>query len=337
MARTNSTPKRPSGTAHADHPGTHGTKRMTGGATRAAKSKPTSKGEKGAKPARGKHVEKDRRAVLAAATGESADRMEVEYSQGQVVLSFAVGERPVFAGAWEAELQMADGSAIPAKGAWESVCWHSDSDGDYLELQLQPAEGLRIDRMLFVSRDGEFALLADAVISESGAPAVVNYTTTIPLAAQLTADISTETRERVLKAKGMSARLFPLGLGSDPADGSGGSLEIHGDTLKLEQSIVGGNVWVPLLIDWNSSRAKKPAVWRRLTVSESRVVIGPHQASAARWQCGGEHLLCYRALTTPELARAVLGLHTWYETVVARIPKPGTYTSLVQIEQAAGE
>ena len=49
--------------------------------------------------------------------------------------------------------------------AVEPLCWVSDDDVDYLELEIEFGEGLRVQRHLLLARHDRFLLLADAVLS----------------------------------------------------------------------------------------------------------------------------------------------------------------------------
>lgn len=271
-----------------------------------------------------------KKAQLRAAYRQRPDLLEIEYAEGKVQLALAAAGRPVFAGEWQVRLILADGRELPVTGEWEAAVWLADEDGDYLELQTHPTEEIRLDRSLFLSRDGGLVFLADTVVSQPGAPEVVALQSSILLDSALKATPVVGGREWQLKTRGFQARLHSLS-SSRPGD-DGVEFQVSDGALHLRQPCVSGNGFAPLLVDWHPLRARKPAVIKPLTVSEQRKIVGPATAVAARWQCGTEHLLCYRSLQAPELARAVLGMHTWYELVLARLTKPGTFPPLIQIE-----
>lgn len=103
---------------------------------------------------------------------------------------------------------------------------------------------------------------------------------------------------------------------------------------KLELAGVGkGGVTLPLALDWHPSRGDVPADWTRCTVTESRRTVNAHEASGFRIRIGDHQVLVYRSLVTPAVSRAVLGLHTWDESVYGRVPlKGGLLQPLVEVE-----
>jgi hypothetical protein len=272
----------------------------------------------------------NRRAQLRASYRQRPDLFEIDYTADKVQLALAAAGTSLLAGEWQTRLILADGRELPVNGNWDPAVWLADSDGDYLELQLHVTDELRIDRSLFLSRDAGLAFLSETLISLPGAPEVVALESTLALNPRLKASAVAGGREWQLKTRGFQARVHSLSATRTGAEGV--VFEVADGVLRLRQPCSEGNGFAPLLIDWHPLRARKPAVVKPVTVSEQRKIVSPATAVAARWQCGSEHLLCYRSLRAPDLARAVLGLHTWYELVLARLTKPGTYPPLIQIE-----
>ena len=280
------------------------------------------------RPPRGRYSIDRRLAVLVC--GE--DRLHVDLNHPEPLLRLEVGGRDVLAGPWRGELTGPDGQQLPLHGDWEHACWESDADGDYLEVQLMTDHGVRIDRMLFVERRHQFALLADAVVSDEPTPSPFDsYSASLALADHIIGQSGTAPLEVVLAGRPIKVRTFPLGLQSDRTRPPGGNLKASAGQLHWSRQFTGGATWAPLLLDWNPKRTRKPATWCPVTVSEDRKIVPAHVAKAARWQCGTEHLLCYRSLQTPQSGRAALGLHTWSETVVTRLKAPGKFHTLLQI------
>ena len=90
---------------------------------------------------------------------------------------------------------------------------------------------------------------------------------------------------------------------------------------------------LPLALDWHPKRIDQPADWTRLSVTESRRAVGAHEASGFRIRIGDHQVLVYRSLIAPTISRAVLGLHTWDESVYGRVPlKGGLLQPLVEVE-----
>jgi len=303
--------------------------------SRSKKSSRTSRATPASRRLRGRHSVAQKRAQLRASYRQREDLFEIHYLEDKVQLALAAAGTSLFAGEWQTRLILSDNSELPVAGEWDAAVWLADEDGDYLELQTHPTEEIRVDRSLFLSRDGGLSFLSDTVISqpvaaEGGGPQVVALESSLVLDPGLKASPVVGGREWQLKSRGFQARLHSLSSSLPGADGV--RFEVTDGVLNLRQPCSGGNGFAPVLIDWHPLRARKPAIVKPLTVSEQRKIVGPATAVASRWQCGSEHLLCYRSLQAPDLARAVLGLHTWYELVLARMTKPGSYAPLIQIE-----
>lgn len=291
-------------------------------------ARPKGKAQKASRPSRGRYSSDRRQAVLVC--GE--DRLHVDLNHPEPLLRLEVGGRDVLSGPWRGELTGPNGRQLPLHGDWEHAFWESDADGDCLEVQLMTDHGVRIDRMLFVERRHQFALLADAVISDEPTPGPFDsYSATLALAEHITGQSGTAPLEVLLSRRSAKTRCFPLGLQSDASRPAGGTLTTSASQLHWSREFSGGATWAPLLLDWNPRRTRKPVTWCPVTVSENRQIVPAHVASAARWQCGKEHLLCYRSLQAPESGRAVLGLHTWSETVITRLEAPGRFHALLEI------
>jgi hypothetical protein len=61
-------------------------------------------------------------------------------------------------------------------------------------------------------------------------------------------------------------------------------------------------------------------------------VVAPHRAAGHRLRVGGHQLLIYKSLDTPQDARAVLGYHTWYESVIGTFDAAGAVDPIVMVE-----
>ena len=236
----------------------------------------------------------------------------------------------ILAGKWQAEVRLGK-KASAISGEWDSICWQSDEDGDYLELQTNLRGQCRVDRQMLLSRDGHFTVLADSVVGIAAGERI-DYEMRLPLAPGVRADCDTATRECRLTAGEITARVFPLALPQDRAHGTPGELRVEGNTLVLRQAGAGRRLYVPLVIEWNPQRRELPAQWRTLTVSENRVVVAPDAASGHRLRIGPLQLLVYRSLLLSPEPRAVLGYHTRYETVVSAVDSEGDMQPILMVE-----
>jgi hypothetical protein len=246
-------------------------------------------------------------------------------------LEASLAGRVVFAGDWEIEVRL-DGREVEP-GEWTCVCWHSDDDGDYLELQSRAAD-VRIERQIFLSRTDEFALVADVVASEQEGR--IDYVSRLPLASDCGTAAQTRTREcRLLFGGAAPARVFPLGLDCDRIDAAAGQLSAGDGGLTLQQTGVGG-LYAPLVLDWNPRRRRSPASWRRVTVALNGSAVPGTDASGFLLETGPSKWLIYRSLQPTLEPRSVLGQHTMYETLMGNFVR-GDVEVLIQVEQTPVE
>ncbi len=275
------------------------------------------------------HSESGREALLQTGTGSRADRIIVAYHAGTVEFALAGRGRPLLGGTLASRLFL-DASPVELQGEWKSVCWHSDGDADYLELQLCCDNGVRIDRQFLLSRGGHFALIADAVICKT--PGRLDYGLHLPLAETVRLTADGPTRECRISAPGTTARAFPLGFPQDRVVSAPGSLSAEGGALEVTQVAAGGALYAPLLLDWHPKRIRPAAEWRSLTVSEQGQAVSADRAVGFRLRVGSQQLLLYRSLALTDEPRAVLGYHTRYETVIGHFGRTGEVDPIMMVE-----
>jgi hypothetical protein len=252
-------------------------------------------------------------------------------------IELAAHGRPLLSGLWKSEL-MLDGKSFPVQGAWDCVCWQSDEDADYLELQLFVPGMWRIERQVMLSRTGRFAVLADSVAELK--PGRVDYSIQIPVARGVEMVRDEVTREFHLQRPGVAARVFPLALPQDRVQSSAGEFVSQpsaadsdaGAELVLRQAVQGTGLYAPLVFDWDPQRRKIAAQWRSLTVTEDHRIVGPDHAAGHRLRIGNRHLLIYRSLVSTTEARSVLGHQTRYETVIGAVDFDGDIEPILMVE-----
>jgi hypothetical protein len=160
----------------------------------------------------------------------------------------------------------------------------------------------------------------------------VQLITSVPLAEGTICTPDSVTRELTLSVGPRSVRAFPMWLEDDRIQHAIGTCRENDGRLEFSGTGLGG-VTIPLAIDWHPKRTSAAADWARLTVTESRAVVGAGKASGFRVRIGDYQVMVYRSLQRGKNSRAVLGLHTWDESVYGRIsPKGGQFESLVEVE-----
>ncbi|MBI1314272.1 hypothetical protein GC176_23500 [bacterium] len=239
---------------------------------------------------------------------------------------------PLLVGPWGLSFKE-DGESVELEDAWECVCWYSEGEVDYCELQHEFDDGSKLGRIVMLPRGRQFAILADVI---TGSPAQqVELTSELPLADGVEATRRKGTREWRLKAGRERVRLYPLALPQDAGVGTSNRADIERED---EQSSfvtscvsASGGVFSPVLIDWAPHRRIATCEWSPLTVSEV-MQIDRDGAAAWRVRFGSEQLIIFRALRPTERYRTVLGYQTEHETVIADFTKKGDFREILLVE-----
>ncbi len=267
-------------------------------------------------------------AVLRRDWDRSSDQLMVRYSNREVQMELNCGSETIFSGLCNPELRV-DGQLLELLQDWEEVCWHSDGDLDYLELEGRFTNGWKVQRQMALTRDDRFLLLADAVLGESEAD--IDHQFTLPLRSGISFSPADETREGVLHGRKLIAAVLPLQLPEWRADRSDGSLEQTADGLRLRQKARGRRMFAPLFLDLKPKRFARQLTWRRLTVGEELKAVGAEVAAGYRVQTGNRQWVIYRSLAR-NAGRSVLGQHFSGEFVMGRFPEKGELEPLIEIE-----
>lgn len=257
-------------------------------------------------------------------------QLAVNHSSPEFKSELSLGKTHFWSGTHSLEVRL-DGRTLTPDGVWDQVCWESDRDIDYLELELAFSEGVVVQRHLALARHDRVLFVADAVLGTK--PGRIDYSASFPLAETAQFEPQRETREGQLLADGLVARVVPLAL-NEWRNGPGfhGSLELHRNQLVLSQSTEGQNLLVPLFVDLEPRRAKRELTWRQLTVGKDRKPVPHDEAVGYRVQVGREQWLFYRAMGGAA-TRTVLGRNLYNELLIGRFhADDGKVTTLVEIE-----
>ncbi len=274
------------------------------------------------------HSERAEIAGLRPTWRPQTERLTIAYASGRVRVEVAVGSEILLSGLWELELYC-DGARLESLGGWRDLCWVSDPDCDYLELEMEFAGGVRVQRQMLVSREDEFLFLADAVLG--GTAGDLTYRGRLPLTKGLSASATTETREVLLEARKTKALILPLSLSEWRADLRRGSLELSDGGLELRQTAAGSALFAPLWIDLSRRRSREAFTWRQLTIAEQRRNLQSDIAVGYRVQFGRRQWLVYRSLA-PAANRTLLGQNLSSEFFLGRFDRNGETETIVEIE-----
>lgn len=254
----------------------------------------------------------------------------------------------LFSGEWQYRVQLG-GKTLEPVSDWEEICWMTDDDIDYIELQQELSDDFRIQRQVALARNDRFLFFADVITGpgsdEPGAK--LHYIASLPLMADVVLTEDKESseirlaspRSKKFKSGKTSksppkpvATILPIGLPEWKAAPGNGHLR-HAADGRLELTMTGtdAGLCVPLFIDLDFKRMTKPLTWRPLTVAESLEVVPPDCAVGYRVQAGDEQWLIYRSLALPE-NRTVLGENLSAETLIAQFDETGQTEPLIVIQ-----
>jgi len=280
-------------------------------------------------PAPSVHSEWAQAALMRREWKRGSDQVAVTYHRSHFTLELNGGSNTLFSGVCNPGVQI-DGRAVALDGEWEEVCWLSDSDVDYLELECQLAEGWRVQRQVALAREDRFLFLSDAVLGD--VVAEIEHRTALPLASGVTFQSAEETREGWVGDARRRGLVLPLQLPEWRWVPASGTLEQQaGDVLELRQRVRGRRLFAPLFIDLEPRRFQRPLTWRQLTVAEQLHVVPADVAVGYRVQIGDRQWVVYRSLG-PVGNRSVLGQNFSTEFVLGRFTAKGVTEKLVEIE-----
>lgn len=273
------------------------------------------------------HSEWAEAGLLRTAATREAPRLFATYGQRQLRAELTNRSQVVFSGVWDPQIDV-NGQRLAPEGDWEEVCWVSDADVDYLEVEMSLSSGWRVQRQMLLARKDDFLFVADAVLGAS--PGQVQYRCVAPLAPGVSFAPEGETRDGMIQGRKKLAVVLPLALPEWRSDRRSGALEANAEGLALTLQCEGAALYAPWFFDLSRPRMKKERTWRRLTVAE-RLVIQPSEVAVGfRVQVDRQQWMFYRSLTKAA-NRTVLGQNLNSEFVAARFLPTGYLEELISV------
>lgn len=271
-------------------------------------------------------------AVLATGWDKSSARLLVDYSTPEMRIELESAGRTLLSGSWTSETTL-DGKVLDPVDDWEQQCWHSDDECDFLDLTLELAAGVRLERQLFLGKEDGFLIAHDVLHGPEDAVCEWRHTSAMPLANGYTFAGEGETRDgQLLDAKGNPrSAILPLALAEWRTERRFGELAMANQHLTLTHTARGARLSSPLWFDLRSRRASKPRTWRQLTVAASLEVAPSDVAVGYRVQVGDAQWLLYRSLADPA-NRTFMGQNTAAELVVGRFFRTGEFDELLAVD-----
>ncbi|MEZ6046852.1 MAG: hypothetical protein R3C11_14990 [Planctomycetaceae bacterium] len=258
-----------------------------------------------------------------------ADSLLVTHHESIPQLEMSILGDILFQGAWDLDVRI-NGQKRKLTTDWECACWYSDREVDYLEVAFPISDEVHINRQFVLSREDHFAVLMESV-SQTG-DKKVELSSRLPLAAGVKVMKEESTREFRLMTGTHSVRVFPLGQPQYKSASCSGEVVCNESTIEQKQSGTGAALNV-LFFDWHPRRSRELVEWRNLSITENRRILPSGEAFAARLRLKNRQWLLFRSLKSGwEWPRAVLGLHTNYETVLGRFDSKGNIVPIVNVE-----
>lgn len=261
----------------------------------------------------------------------TSPRLAVRHDLEPLIVELESREDIILSGAWETKITI-DGVELSPNSNWEQVGWLADNDGDYLELEQEWTEGVRLQRLLFMAREDDFLWAMDSVLLSDPAQKI-EYQSQPPFTPQTKIELADETNEAFLNLPKSKATLLPVGINEWRTDSSLGKFSLVDEKLTLCQTGGGRALVAPLFFDLARKGQGKPLTWRQLTVAEKLVIQPRDRAVAYRVQTGTGHWVFYRSLTE-KASRTFLGVNLISEAIVARIDENGDIEKLLEVQSS---
>lgn len=272
-------------------------------------------------------------ATLAAGWSDKSPRITVDYSDENLRLEIVSGGELLISGDWPVDVTR-DGQSLAPTDEWESSCWHSDEDCDYLELSIPLSDGSTLERLFLLAREDGVAMISEMLLSddEEHAKSKIKLQTSLTMSEGLHFAEEDETRDAsLIRSDKMVAGIMPLALPEWRVEKRVGELIADGKKLRLSAEGTGENLASPIWIDFSAKRFAKQRTWRQLAVGESLKKVTDDVAVGYRIQSGKDQWLVYRSLAPPS-NRTLLGQNFSGEAIYGRFLKTGEVDEYLEID-----
>ncbi len=295
-------------------------------------------------PALGQVFEDSEAAVMRINWTSNASCLAIDFSSDPIWLQvYGPHRQRLLDGAWELKVEQ-EGVEVAIDCPWEQICWQSDDETDYLELQCE-AEGIcKVQRQVFFIRNEAMIFLCDTLLAERNSHWQLTSSWQLANGTQIeTFDESHEVRLVACESKkGKTiakpvAIALPIALSEWRSANSTGELSTDQSTLALRQHGTGTRLMCPLVLGVGAKSASAPFTWRHLTVADDMKIQPFEQARGFRVQIGSDQMLFYRSLGQLR-RRTMMSLHLYSEFYAGRFDRrDGEIESLVDVSPAEEE
>ncbi len=253
---------------------------------------------------------------------------------------YGPSQHKLLSGGWELELYCNDNEVI-IDSPWVQLCWVSDDDVDYLELECE-AEGVcKIQRQIMLIRDEGIVFLSDTLLAEKSGEWRLKSTLAVAENIQVEEQKdNTELRLKIQSGKKDKSKnvavVLPIALPEWKRGNIVGRLTTQQpptdqSALVLEQTSEGTRMVCPIVIGCGDRIEKQSYTWRHLTVGEELKIESHGTARGFRVQIGSDQILFYRSLGKL-LRRTMMGLHLYNEFYAGRFDsRDGEVETLIEV------
>lgn len=258
-------------------------------------------------------------------------RMAIDFSDSPLSLEI-VGPKGItlLAGRWPLQVEL-DGQAQIQLDDWDEVCWYSDDEVDYLEVEAKFGDECIVQRQMMLFHEDHMVMLADALLGDREGK--WSMQSSLPLGAGIRYEEAAATRESwLVTPTGSRCLVMPLAQPEWRKQLCNMKTYVENESLVMRAATSASRLYSPVLISLKPGHAEKPLTWRQLTVAEDLTIVPPSVAVAYRVQIAKEQWLIYRTLAEAT-RRTALGTHTVYDFFAGRFDgDTGDVDILVEVE-----
>ena len=277
--------------------------------------------------------EKNSIATMRRSWRERGCRVAVDFSTDVIWLDVLGNDgQRVISGEWDVEI-FRNKKQLQTDVSWQEVCWFTDDDVDYLELECEVENVCKIQRQVMLMREEGVVYFADALIAEEPDQWSVKSTWTVSDDIELHSDPKT-TEGRLVRTGSTNqtaALLLPVAMPEWRRSPSHSRMDCKGQVLSLQCETAAKNLYSPLVMSLRGIEATPAYTWRQLTIAEELRNQPRDVAEAYRVQVNRDQWVFYRSLT-PCTRRTVMGLHLNTEFYAGRFSRDdGVFEPIVEV------
>jgi hypothetical protein len=284
-------------------------------------------------PKHSQYWEKNSIVTMRRSWRDQGNRVAVDFSSDVIWLD-VMGEdgQRILSGDWDVQVTR-NKTPIQLDVSWQEVCWFSDDDVDYLELECGVEDVCKIQRQIMLMREEGIVFFADALIAEN--PEEWSLQSTWTAVDDIRFETEAKTNEGKLLRTGVEdttvALLLPVAIPEWRRSPSHGKLTFSESTLSVQCSANAKTLYSPLVMSLRGASKNQSYTWRQLTIAEELQIVPREVAEAYRVQINHDQWVFYRSLS-PCTRRTVMGLHLNTEFYAGRFTKAdGEFEPIVEV------